>query len=120
MPGPKADDLDRIIGLNLRIRRNEVGLTLSMVADAVGFSYQSVQKMEKGETKISATCLHHLAKTLDVPISYFFVGTAQPDDVKQFSFSREAKEAIQGLSQIRDTRVRRDLIRLIQSIAKEG
>ena len=45
-----------------------------MLADAIGVSFQQVQKYEEGINRISAGALYQLAMTLEVPVQYFFEG----------------------------------------------
>ena len=66
--------IDRHVASRLRLRRRETGITQDMLADAVGVSFQQVQKYEEGTNRISAGALYQLAITLEVPVQYFFDG----------------------------------------------
>ncbi len=48
------------------------GLNQSQLGDALGLTFQQVQKYERGSNRISASRLFHLSKILDVPVSYFY------------------------------------------------
>ena len=71
MPGPskarteKAHAIDRLVGQQLRKRRIELGLTQLSVAEAIGVTFQQIQKYERGSNRIVASRLYDLAKTLD-------------------------------------------------------
>ena len=70
-----SDDLktlERRIGLKIRQRRLELGLTQQDLADKLGLSYQQVQKYETGLNRISAGRLSLVAKILLTPLDYFF------------------------------------------------
>ena len=60
------------VGNRVRMRRTLLGLSQSTLADALGITFQQVQKYETGANRISASRLHHISQVLDVPISYFF------------------------------------------------
>jgi transcriptional regulator with XRE-family HTH domain len=42
-----------------------------LVADALGLTFQKVQKYEKGANRIGASRLQHISQILDVPDSVF-------------------------------------------------
>jgi transcriptional regulator with XRE-family HTH domain len=65
--------IDRHVASRLRLRRQEAGITQVMLAQALGVSFQQVQKYEEGTNRISAGALHQLAITLEVPVQYFFL-----------------------------------------------
>jgi transcriptional regulator with XRE-family HTH domain len=67
---PNAVDLH--VASRLRLRRQEVGISLETLADALGVTYQQVQKYEKGTNRMSAGILYQMAMTLEVPVQYFF------------------------------------------------
>jgi transcriptional regulator with XRE-family HTH domain len=63
----------------LRSRRLEAGLTQTQLAQAVGVTFQQLQKYEGAINRISAGALYRLALTLDVPVRYFFDGLSRRD-----------------------------------------
>ena len=67
----------RHVASRLRLRRLEVGLSQTMLADAVGGTFQQLQKYEGAINRISAGALYQLALTLDVPVQYFFDGLSR-------------------------------------------
>lgn len=70
----RADDVDRFIGQQLRIRRLLMGISQERLAREVGVSFQQIQKYESGVNRISARMLFYIAQLLDVQIDYFFKG----------------------------------------------
>ncbi len=68
--GPNPIDIH--VGARVRLRRNQLGLTLMTLAKAVGVTYQQLQKYESGVNRVGASRLFNLGRALDVPISYFF------------------------------------------------
>lgn len=64
--------VDAHVGLRLRQRRTLMGLTQEKLGDALGLTFQQVQKYERGTNRIGASRLFHLSQLLSVPVSYFF------------------------------------------------
>ena len=64
--------VDLHVASRLRLRRQEVGISLETLADALGVTYQQVQKYEKGTNRMSAGILYQMAMTLEVQVQYFF------------------------------------------------
>jgi transcriptional regulator with XRE-family HTH domain len=50
------------------------GMTRKSLGDALGLTFQQVQKYEKGTNRIGASRLQHIASIQQVPISFFFEG----------------------------------------------
>ena len=74
-PGrPRAEDVDRHVGLRVRDRRIMLGLTQQQLADLVGVTYQQLHKYERGLNRIPANRLPALARALGVGVDYFFKG----------------------------------------------
>ena len=69
--------IDRHVASRLRLRRLEVGLSQTALADALGVTFQQLQKYEGATNRISAGALYQLALTLDVPVQYFFDGLSR-------------------------------------------
>ena len=66
--------VDAHVGKRVRHRRWMMGLTQQQLGDLVGIKFQQIQKYETGMNRISASRLWDIAKSLEVPISYFFEG----------------------------------------------
>jgi transcriptional regulator with XRE-family HTH domain len=79
MAGRLPNAVDRHVASRLRLRRLEVGLSQTTLADALGISFQQLQKYEWAVDRISAGALYQLALTLDVPVQYFFDGLSRRD-----------------------------------------
>ena len=75
-----AHEVDIHIGRKIREARlltNDPGgglLTQTELGDAVGVSFQQIQKYENGSNRISGSRLYMIAAELKRPISYFFKG----------------------------------------------
>ena len=64
--------IDVHVGARIRLRRTLLGISQMTLADAIGLTFQQIQKYEKGMNRVSSSRLFDLARTLDVPLSYFF------------------------------------------------
>src|SRR3954468_4514475 len=64
--------IDVLVGTRLRLRRNMLGLSQEKLGEAIGLTFQQVQKYERGANRIGASRLHQLSQVLDVPVSFFF------------------------------------------------
>ena len=64
--------VDEHVGDRIRVRRTLLGMSQEKLGEALGLSFQQVQKYEKGTDRVSASRLCQLAKILNVPVPYFF------------------------------------------------
>ena len=71
-----ANLIDLRVARRIRASRLRSGMTLQALAQEIGVAFQQAHKYERGQSRISAGRLFHIAKTLDTPITYFFL----PDD----------------------------------------
>ncbi|MDP8916463.1 MAG: helix-turn-helix domain-containing protein, partial [Pseudomonadota bacterium] len=71
-------EVDVHVGEQVRQRRRQLGLSQERLADALGLTFQQVQKYERGANRISASKLWDTASFLGVPIDWFFQGLSEP------------------------------------------
>lgn len=110
-----ANQVDRQVGERMRRRRILLGLTQDQVADALGISYQQIQKYETGANRISAGRLAQIAEVLEVLPGWFF-GAAEAAD-EPASSSRAVIELVRNFSRIEDDRVRSHLMALMRTLS---
>lgn len=110
-----ANQVDRQVGERIRRRRILLGLTQDQVADALGISYQQIQKYETGANRISAGRLAQIAEVLEVLPGWFF-GLAEVADAPVNS-SRAVIELVRNFSKVEDERVRAHLMALIRALS---
>lgn len=67
-----AGPVDAHVGGRIRLRRTLLGMSQEKLADALGLTFQQVQKYERGTNRVGASRLYDLARVLDVPIGFFF------------------------------------------------
>ena len=71
---PTPHPIDVHVGLRVRGRRHELGMSQSTLADALGVSFQQVQKYERGANRVSASMLWEMSEAMEVPVTYFYEG----------------------------------------------
>ena len=76
----KTDDLDRHIGLRLKMRRILRNLSQDELAQSLGITFQQIQKYERAMNRISAARLYEIAKILSVPLTYFYEGYEEENE----------------------------------------
>ena len=64
--------IDLHVGSRIRLRRTQLGLSQEKLGEALGITFQQIQKYERGANRVGASRLYHIASILDVPISFFF------------------------------------------------
>ncbi len=105
-----------------------LGLSQEKLGEALGLTFQQVQKYEKGTNRIGASRLHQIAQFLKVDISYFFDGLAgekQPAGfgeegtsyLMDFLSTSDGLQLNRAFARIKDPRVKRRLIALINALA---
>src|ERR1700731_4074916 len=68
----KPNPIDVHVGTRVRLRRTLLGMSQEKLGDALGLTFQQVQKYERGANRIGASRLYDLSRVLDVPVSFFF------------------------------------------------
>src|SRR5512137_2314224 len=82
--------IDKHVGSRVRMRRMMLGMSQEKLGDALGLTFQQVQKYEKGLNRIGASRLQQISKTLSVPPSFFFEGAPSLDPVSGNGFAEES------------------------------
>src|SRR3954463_6562760 len=125
--------IDVQVGARLRLRRSMLGLSQAKLGEAIGLTFQQVQKYERGANRIGASRLHELSRVLDVPVSFFFddtdpVRAAAMGGFAELPFEgfasdplrkRETIELVQAYFSIEDAAVRRRLLDLVKALTSE-
>lgn len=129
-PGPtkKAiQPVDRIVGQNIRIFRQAKGMSQMALGDALGLTFQQIQKYEKGVNRVGSSRLAQIAEVLGVPIARLFdstggKGAVAPSGalVTDLLTTRYAVDMLQAFARIRHDDVRRSLLGLTQSISDQS
>lgn len=117
--------IDVHVGKRIRMRRLFLGMNQETLANALGLTFQQVQKYEGGANRVSASRLSAMADILGVPISFFF-GDFQAEDTKQTAAEQESRERMERPEtielirlyyQIHDEDVRRHFLDMMKAVA---
>ncbi len=128
---PDANPIDLHVGTRIRLRRKFLGLSQSDLAEALGLTFQQVQKYERGSNRISASKLFQTARTLKAPVAYFFDGYAAVDqgerfeessceqNVSSFLLTNEGVELAESFPRVKSAKHRRHILNLVRGLAEE-
>jgi len=128
--------VDVHVGARLRQRRTLLGMSQEKLGEAVGLTFQQIQKYERGANRIGASRLYQLSNVLDVSVSYFFeempgevqktrgdyAAMSHAADIETVQVSdpmarRETLELVRAYYRIEDPKVRKRVFELTKSIA---
>ena len=130
--------IDVHVGARVRLRRTLLGISQIALAEAIGLTFQQVQKYEKGVNRVSSSRLVDLANALDVSIPYFFNEMSaavqgqtpselmrtktrpENDQVQDPLARRETLELVRAYYRIEDPAVRKRVFELTKAVAKAG
>ncbi|HYC03454.1 MAG TPA: helix-turn-helix transcriptional regulator [Azospirillaceae bacterium] len=131
----KPNPIDVHVGSRVRLRRTLLGMSQEKLGEAIGLTFQQVQKYERGANRIGASRLFDLSRVLDVPVSFFFddmpdeadaapaealeaadVAEAVAPDTDPLA-KRETLELVRAYYKISDPGVRKRLFELTKSVA---
>jgi transcriptional regulator with XRE-family HTH domain len=130
--GPRP--IDVYVGKRMRQRRSLLGMSQGKLGEALGISFQQVQKYERGVNRVGASRLFELSRILGVGVSYFFAempaelaacasngtGSAVADDREEADplVTRETLELARNYHNISDTATRRHVYQLVKVLAR--
>jgi len=118
--------VDVHVGKRIRMRRLLLGMNQETLADALGLTFQQVQKYEGGANRVSASRLLQMAEKLSVPVSYFFADLPTPGAVvsveeqkrrEQFELP-ETLQLIRFYYDISDPTARQQFLNMVKAAAK--
>ena len=109
--------VDVRVGARVQQRRVLLGMTQTDLGDAIGLTFQQVQKYERGTNRISASRLCELSRVLDVPIEYFFED--MPPEIAAISPATKGRGKAQKLTGYApDPMVKRETLELVRAYYK--
>jgi transcriptional regulator with XRE-family HTH domain len=144
----RASPIDAHVGGRIRLRRTLMGMSQERLGEALGLTFQQVQKYERGVNRVGASRLFDLSRVLDVPISFFFDDMPEPLAAslgtpgamgmrRSYGFSdsqdgfggppgdeamnrRETLELVRAYYRITDPAVRKRVFELIKSLVPDA
>jgi transcriptional regulator with XRE-family HTH domain len=125
--------IDKHVGSRVRMRRMMLGMSQEKLGDALGLTFQQVQKYEKGTNRIGASRLQQISQILQVPVAFFFEGAPvvagefaavagmaeapSPAYVSDFLATSDGLSLTKAFMRIKDVKLRRRIVDLVQQIA---
>jgi transcriptional regulator with XRE-family HTH domain len=137
----RPSPIDIHVGSRIRLRRTLLGMSQERLGEALGLTFQQVQKYERGVNRVGASRLFDLSRVLDVPISFFFDDMPEPlaaayggpPSRRSLGFAeaqegfgddtmskRETLELVRAYYRITDPSVRKRVFDLIKSLTPDG
>src|SRR5260370_2554777 len=118
--------IDRHVGSRVRMRRMMLGMSQEKLGDALGLTFQQVQKYEKGMNRVSASRLQHISQILQVPVPFFFEGAPggaagvpeAPSYVNEFLATADGLALLKAFGRIGNAKLRRLIVHLVEDCAE--
>lgn len=120
--GPEKESrpspIDVHVGTRIRLRRTLLGMSQERLGEALGLTFQQVQKYERGINRVGASRLFDLSRVLDVPISFFF--DDMPDALSEAPGQQGRGARVGGFAETQDsfgddTLTRRETLELVRA-----
>jgi transcriptional regulator with XRE-family HTH domain len=128
-PKKSGNPIDKHVGSRVRMRRMMLGMSQTKLGEALGITFQQVQKYEKGTNRIGASRLQHIGHILQVPVPFFFEGSPNvpagpaakgrslpPDQFAEFMATRDGLTLAKSFMRISSVQVRRRIVALVEEI----
>ena len=112
--GPNPVDVH--VGSRVRLRRTLLGMSQEKLGEAIGLTFQQVQKYERGANRVGASRLFDLSRVLDVPVGFFF--EEMSDDVAASSPAQRPGYDRPPPEQELDPMVKRETLELVRAYYK--
>jgi transcriptional regulator with XRE-family HTH domain len=122
--------IDKHVGSRVRMRRIMLAMSQEKLGDALGLTFQQVQKYEKGTNRIGASRLQQISNILQVPVAFFFEGAPtlggptdgmreapSPAYVADFLATSDGLALTKAFMRIEDPKLRRRIVDLVREIA---
>jgi transcriptional regulator with XRE-family HTH domain len=129
MASKTPDPIDKYVGSRIRMRRIMLGMSQEKLGDALGLTFQQIQKYEKGTNRVGASRLQQIADVLQVHVSFVFEGApsggaggglseaASPAYVSDFLATSDGLALTKAFTRLKDAKLRRSIVDLVEQIA---
>ena len=123
---------DKHVGSRVRMRRMMLSMSQEKLGDALGLTFQQIQKYEKGTNRIGASRLQQISLILQVPVAFFFEGAPPPPGhppglqeapspgyVTDFLATNDGLSLVKAFMRIPSSKLRRRVVELVEEMAVE-
>jgi transcriptional regulator with XRE-family HTH domain len=124
-----GNPIDKHVGTRVRMRRMMLDKSQTELADALGVTFQQVQKYEKGTNRISASRLMAISNYLQVPVTFFFEAapdiapisnvqraSTAPDEIAEFMATRDGLALAKAFMRISSRQMRQEIVSLVEEL----
>jgi len=124
--------IDKHVGSRVRMRRMMLGMSQEKLGDALGLTFQQIQKYEKGTNRIGASRLQQISLILQVQVAFFFEGAPtvpgtatglqeapSPAYVTDFLATTDGLALVKAFMRIPSPKLRRRVVELVQEMGGE-
>jgi transcriptional regulator with XRE-family HTH domain len=122
----RTNPIDKHVGARVRMRRLMMNMSQSEIGNALGLTFQQIQKYENGANRISASRLQSLCAVLKVPVPFFFEGLPDAPEtdgetaaLDSFFATSDGVALAAAFGRIRNANVRRAIVALVEQIVAE-
>jgi transcriptional regulator with XRE-family HTH domain len=113
--------VDVAVGARVRELRIRAGMSQTKLGDALGVSFQQIQKYENGANRMGASRLVQVATALNVPLAHLFVGISGPEeDLNSAPLDKEASKVARDWAAIPNQSMRDTLRKVVKTMAREA
>ncbi len=125
--------VDKYVGSRVRMRRIMLGMSQEKLGEALGLTFQQVQKYEKGTNRIGASRMQQISNILQVPVSFFFDGAPNmpghtgglseapsPVYVSDFLATSDGLALTKAFMRIKSAKLRRRIVDLVEQMAVDA
>jgi len=122
--------VDQHVGSRVRMRRMMLAMSQTNLGNALGLTFQQVQKYERGTNRISASRLQHICHILQVPVAFLFEGAPSvpgtpqamemaplPAYVTDFLATSDGLALTKAFMLIKNTKLKQRIVELVEEIA---
>lgn len=124
------DPVDKHVGSRIRMRRIMLEMSQEKLGEALGLTFQQVQKYEKGTNRVGASRIQQIANILQVPVSFLFEGSPSvalaanglgdapsPTYAADFMATSDGLALARAFTRISDAKLRRSIVDMVEQIA---
>lgn len=127
----ESHPVDVHVGKRLRLKRTLLGLSQEYIGNAIGVTFQQIQKYERGVNRMGASRLYDFSRVMSVPVSFFFEGY-EPSSASSYGGmsenetpafqneqmpNRETMDMMRAYYRIKSPVMRKRVLELVKSMA---
>ncbi len=119
----RAEEIDHLVGQNIRIFRIARGMSQTALGDAIGVTFQQIQKYENGANRMGSSALVKIASALQVPVARLFDNAVPVADdslsgtlVTELLTVPHAIPLLEAFGKLSNDRIRRAIFNLVSAI----